>query len=509
MGETNGEIVTANLRKQATKGMFWVTVARIATRALSFAATLILARLLVPDDFGLVWVADLAVNAFLLLQEMGLGAALIYRKDRLEEAANTAFFAMVGGSLFLYLVALLTAPYLAAVFSKDPIIIPQIIPILRVLSLTLVISALGRVPQALLAKEMDFKRKIMPGLLGGLIGASVSIALALTGFGVTAIVLGRLCSSVVSAATVWFFVDWRPALSFDLGLAREMLGYAKHILASQVMVFFITNIDDGFVSRLLGTAALGEYGLAYKISNTPATEISRLVSEVMFPTFSKVGDDRERMKRIYLRTTRYVAMLSVPLSLAIIAFAEYFVYAAYGRKWEGAIVPMQLLGAYGMLRSIAVNMGSVFKASGKPKWLLYIATWRLVTMAALLYPATMRWGVVGVSALSAIVAVVDFGISVTLVNRIIGARALDYVKMLGPIFIFSSIATAISRWAAPYLYDLLGKTYFSMPVCGVILAVVYGSLLWITDSDLRETVRTFWHDWLERRRRLAERAGNS
>jgi len=509
VGETNGEIVTANLRKQATKGMFWVAVARVAARALSFFSFLVLARYLVPEDFGLVGVADLAINAFLLLQELGLGAALIFRRDRVEEAANTAFFAMVGGSLVLYLIALATAPYMAAVFSKDPNTISQIIPILRVLSLTLVISALGRVPQALLAKELDFKRKIMPRLLGGLIGAVVSIVLALTGFGVTAMVLGRLCGSVVSAATVWFFVDWRPALSFNLGLAREMLGYAKHIVGSQIMVFFITSVDDAFVSRYLGMGALGEYRLAYKISNTPATEISRLVSEVMFPTFSKVGDDRERMKRIYLRTTRYVAMLSVPLSLAIIAFAEYFVYAAYGRKWEGAIVPMQLLGVYGMLRSIAVNMGSVFKASGKPKWLLYIATWRLVTMAALLYPATMRWGVVGVSGLSAIVAVVDFGISVTLVNRVIGTRAMDYVKMLGPIFVFSSIATAISRWAAPYLYDLLGKTYFSMPVCGVILAVVYGALLWITDSDLRETARTFWHDWLGRQRRLAERAGSS
>jgi len=286
------------------------------------------------------------------------------------------------------------------------------------------------------------------------------------------------------------------------------VSYAKHIVGSQIMVFFVTNIDDGFVSRFLGTAALGTYGLAYKISNTPATEISRLISEVMFPTFSKVGDDRERMKSIYLRTTRYVAMLSIPVSLCIIAFAEYFIYAAYGRKWAGAILPMQLLGAYGMLRSIAVNMGSVFKASGKPKWLLYIATWRLVTMASLLYPVTIRWGVVGVSALSAVVSVVDFVISVILVNRVIGARIGDYVRMFTPIFVFASIATTISRLSAPYLYDLLGKTYFSLPVCALILAVVYTALLWATDADLRDVTRTFAREWMARRSRLAQEAGN-
>jgi len=210
VGETSGQAAAGSLRRRAAKGIFWVTVARVLARALSFLTTLILARLLVPHDFGLVWVADLAVNAFLLLQELGLGAALIYRRDRIEEAANTAFFIMVGGSLFLYLIALLTAPYMAAVFSRDPNTIPQIIPILRILSLTLVISALGRVPHALLAKELDFRRKIMPRLLGGLVGAGVSITLALSGFGVTAIVVGRLCNSVISAASVWFFVDWRP-----------------------------------------------------------------------------------------------------------------------------------------------------------------------------------------------------------------------------------------------------------------------------------------------------------
>jgi O-antigen/teichoic acid export membrane protein len=509
VGESVGGNGSSSLRRRATEGVFWVTVARVVSRALSFVSTLILARLLVPDQFGLVWVADLAVNAFLLLQELGLGAALIYRKDRVEEAANTAFFAMVGGSLVLYLVALVTAPVMASVFSRDPNTIPQIVPILRVLSLTLVISAIARVPQALLSKELDFRRKIMPKLLGGLAGAIVSISLALAGLGVQSMVLGRICSSLVSAASVWYFVRWRPALSFNLGLAREMVDYAKHILGSQIMVFFITNIDDAFVSRYLGAWALGVYGLAYKISNTPATEISRLIGEVMFPTFSKVGEDRERMKRMYLRTTRYVAMVSVPISLCIIFFSEYFVYSAYGRRWAGAIVPIQLLGVYGMLRSIAVNMGSVFKAAGKPKWLLYIATWRLATMGLLLYPATVRWGVVGVSALSAIVSVVDFGVSVVLVNRAIGTSVLDYVKMLAPILVFSTVAAATSRAAAPGLYDLLGKTYFSLPVCAVILAVIYGGLLWLTDAELRGMARAALEYWKARTGRLVGETGEN
>jgi PST family polysaccharide transporter len=496
------------LRRRAVAGVFWVTLARMASRSLSFLSTgLILPLLLTPDDFGLVWAADLAINALLLFEELGLGAALIYRKDRVEEAADTAFVVVLAGSLLFYAGALMGAPYIAGVFTKDPFMLPRVIPVLRTLSLTLVISAVAHVPHALLSKELDFKRKIVPQFLGGLTGACVSIALALSGAGVKAIVIGRITHSVISATAVWFVVDWRPTLQFSTELAKEMLNYAKHILGSQILVFLITNIDDAFVSRIWGARPLGNYGFAYKLSNTPATEISRLISQVMFPTLSKVGEQMERMKSIYLRTTRYVSMLSIPLSLGIIAFAEPFILSAYGRTWAAAILPVQLLGVYGMLRSIAVNMGSIFKAGGKPKWLMGIATWRLVTMAALLYPVTVRWGIEGVSGLSAAVSIVDFGISMYLVNKIIGASVGDYVKMLGPIFILAGISVSASRYAWPGLYALLGKSYYALPVCGLIGVVLYAGLTWLTDARLRAAVGTFRRDWMSFYRELAGENG--
>ena len=387
-----------NLRKRTAAGVFWVAVGRILSRGFSFLTTLILARMLAPNDFGLVWIADLAIQGFQLFQELGLGAALVYRKDQVEEAADSVFWGVLVTSVVLYAIALGAARPVAVLFSNDAVTVSRVVPILRVLALTLVISGFGRVPHAFLARQLSFKRKVLPQILGGIFGAGVSITMAILGFGVWAIVGGRLCQSLVSTIAVWPLARWRPRFRFDRSLAGDLIDYAKHIAGSQILVFLITNIDDAVVSRFIGPAALGHYGLAYKLSNMPATEVSRLLTQVMFPAFSLVSGDRERLKAAFLKTTRFVSLLSIPLSFLIIAFADDFIFAAYGRPWAAAIAPLRWLGVYGLVRSVAVNMGSVFKATGKPKWLFYIAVWRLCTMAALLYPVTIRWGIVGVSA---------------------------------------------------------------------------------------------------------------
>jgi len=408
------------VRSKAKRGMFWVGGARIAVKAMSFVEFLILAKLLIPEHFGLVATADLAINALLLFQELGFGAALIYRQDDIEDAADTAFWTVLGTSAALYVVAFLAAPFVASIFSKTPASAAEVTSILRVLAVTLVISALGKVHYTLLAKELDFRRKVIPEFLGQLGGAITSLTLAFLGFGAWSIVYGRVLESSAMTILVWAFFRWRPRLRFHRNLAGEMFTYAKHILGSQVMVFFITNIDDAFVARLAGPAALGLYGLAYKLSNMPATRGQPSpLPQVMFPTFSTIREDMAAFKRAFLTSTRYVSLVAIPISLCIVFFASDFVLGIYGQKWAGAVLPLQLLVVYGLARSIAVNMGNAIKAGGKPQWITAIATWRLTTMAVFLYPATSRYGIVGVGGLSAIVAIVDFGISVWMVGHIV------------------------------------------------------------------------------------------
>ena len=475
-----------SLKRQVASGLFWVALAQVAGRGLSFVTMLILAKLLAPSLFGLVGMAMLAIAALQYFQDIGFDAALIYRRDDISEATHTAFVAVIVSSLIVYLVAVLAAPLVAAFFRE-----PDVVRILRVLALTVPISSFGRVPYILLSRNLDFRRRIFPELTANIIGSGASILLALRGFGVWSLVFGHLLRATLAMALVWVVTSWRPRLRFDRHIVGDLFSYGKHIVSSQTLIFLITNVDDAIVGRYAGQAALGFYQFSYNLSNTPATQITNVVSQVMFPAFSKMEGNLGQLRaRYYLTTVRYIAWITVPMAIATILFAGPFVYGLYGDVWAPAILPLQLLAVYGLIRSIAANMGSIFRAMGKPQWLTYIALWRLTTMLIFLYPVTKRWGINGVSALSAIVAVVDFVISANLVGRLVEAPWRAYARMLIPTGVVALIAGLVARGLYPYLP--LPKTALKLIGAGVILVLVYAVLAWLTDRELRDSTRTIW-----------------
>ena len=492
-----------SLKRQVGFGLFWVALGTIGAKALSLLRKLLLARFLLPSDFGLVAYASLAIGALELFKELGFSSALIYRKDKVKEAADTIFVALLATSVIIYGIAWLTAPWVAGFFRNE-----ALVPVLRVLSLNLIISSVGRVPQTLLVKEMGFKKKVLPELLASTAGAALSIAMVFMGYGVWSIVWGQLAVSILSSALVWIYCPWRPTFRFSKSVAGELWEYGRHIFSSQVMVFFITNIDDTFVGRLLGDTSLGYYNLAYDLSNLPATHISRIVGQVMFPAFTKVGDDLARLRDVFFRSMKYVALVATPVAVVTLVFARSFIIVAYGNKWYPAAVPLQWLTVYGLARAIAVNMGNVFKAGGKPKWLVGIASWRLAMMAILLYPAIKWRGVLGVAQLSAAVAIIDFGISVVLTNRIVKASWRRYARTLLPMI----IVAAESAWGFYQLYLWLEPRlhpFVSMPLCGALALIVYLGIMWVFDPELRAVVSEVFGGMQRSMRRYLEAHGQT
>ena len=485
-----------SLKRQVGFGLFWMAIATIGSRGLSLVRKLVLARLLVPGDFGLVAYASLALGVLELFSELGFSSALIYRKDNLEEAANTTFVAVIASSVVLYALAWLASPLVGTFFRND-----ALVPVLRVLAVTLVISSVTQVPFTMAVKEMGFKSKVLPEMISILIGSVVSIALAVLGYGVWSIVWGQLIISLMTAILVWFFCPWRPSLSFDWGVAKELWEYGKHIIGSQVMIFFITNIDDAFVGRLLGDISLGYYTLAYELSNLPATHMSRIVGRVLFPAFSQVQGDSEKRREVFFTSIKYVSLIAFPIAVVTLVFAREFIVFAYGNKWYPAAIPLQLLTVYGLARAIAVNMGNVFKAGGKPKWLFYIATWRLAMMAAFLYPAIKYRGITGVAWLSAIVAVVDFFLSLYLTNRIVEAPWRRYLRLFVPMLVASAITALF--WHRIYLWlQYIIHPFVSMPLTGLLALLSYTGILYAYDPEIRSRALQIVQGVLEEYRRV-------
>ncbi len=369
---------------------------------------------------------------------------------------------------------------------------PKSMPLLRVLGLTVLLSSFGRVPLVLLSREIDFRRRMFPELTASVIASIVAIVMAFQGFGVWSLVWREVVRAVLATVLVWFVCSYRPRLRFQRTIARELFDYGKHILSSQGLIFLITNVDNAIVGRYLGPSALGAYSFAYNTSNQPATQITSVISQVMFPAFSKMADgDPVQAKmmraRYYTVIVRYVTWVTTPIAVAMILFAPAFIYGLYGEKWATAIVPLQVLAVYGYIRSIAANMGSVFRAMGRPQWLTYIALWRLITMVVFLIPVSLRWGINGVSWLSTIVAVVDFVISAWLINKLIDAPWQMYARMLAP----TGFTALVSGFVALALYAQLpfAKAAWNLLAAGVILVVLYTGLELLVDGHFRQTAR--------------------
>ncbi len=473
-----------SFRSQVANSAMWLGLSTVVIKILSFITiTLVLARVLQPADFGVVGIAWLAMNALDYFREMGIASALTYRQDDDDSiASDVAFITLLISSVAFYLVIYAAAPAVQYFFRDAQ----GVTPVLRVLALTTLINGISQTPYTLLAKELNFRNKAIPEIIGGIGNSIVAIGMALSGFGVWSLVGGYLTDAVLRSSLVWFFTRWRPRWRFDGRVWREMIGYGKHIVGSRLLIFGITNIDDAFIGRFLGAAPFGFYTLAYRLSNVPATHVTGLINNLMFPAFSKIQNDREHVRRVYFQTIHAVALITIPLSIGTLVLGPTFVHEYYLGKWDGAIVAMQWLVIYGLMRSIAANMGNIYRALGKPQWLTYLAMWRFFTMLILLYPA-IRWaGIVGVSMLSAVVAVVDFLIAAWIGDKLLHGGYADYFRHLLPTLLSALISAGLAYWVMPYL----PAPHRLLPVliASLFMVLVYGGFSWWRDAIFRRLI---------------------
>ncbi len=479
-----------SLAQKAAHGMAWVTLSTAIVRVLSLLTQIILARLLEPEDFGLVAIGLLAVNSMGLFRDLGFGAALIYKKDDENyTAANTAFIIIPIVATILFALAYISAPYIAQFFDNA-----TVEPIVRLLALTFIISSFGTVPSVLLEKELEFKKKALPEVASRIGYAVVTIGLAFQGYGVWSLVYGQIASAVIMLILLWIVSDWRPTLSFDGKVAWEMFRYGGPIIVGAITIFLFTNIDDAIVGKLLGISFLGYYSLAYTISNFPATQITHLINRVMFPTYSILQDDEKTLRKVYLKTLKYVSMLSIPFSLGIFVIAPDFVNIILGEKWGPAIPALQILCFYGLLRSIGATTGSIFKATGNPKWIYKINILQLIVLLIFIYPAITTFDIAGVAA----IVLISIGIGVLYalkkVKEILKLTTHDYFNAVKYPIIISIISIPSAAFSIRHVYETVDIIQL---VCLIVLAVIiYMLLMFMLDRESIDELKNIGRSFL-------------
>jgi O-antigen/teichoic acid export membrane protein len=471
-----------HLKSKAIQAGLWVGTTSFFSKIVSFTTTLLLAKLLTPDDIGLIAIASLVIASIGLFREMGLSRALIYERKDVEKAADTAFFIIPAVSLGLYLLAFVSAPFIASFFKDHHITL-----IVRLLAISLIISSFGEVPSALFEKEIDFKKRAFPEALYLITYGIVSVWFAFLGFSYWSMVIGQLAAAVANLISTWWISDWRPQLSFSKSAAKRLLGYGKYIAGMGVVHFAIRNIDDAFVGRMLDKATLGAYYLAYRIANLPATNITNIIGRVMFPVYTRIADYTYDLRNAFLKTLKFTALITVPLTFGIIALSRDFLILLYQDKWIAAVVPIQILSLFGLIRSLGSGMGGVFMAVGKPDIMLKISTGQLIILASLLYPTVKLYGIVGVCVLCVIGILFSAIANYIKLKGILRNSNREILNILVPIFLFSSVATVIPKLIANALWER--GNIFSLTVQVCLIVLLYSAQVLCFDKGLRNSLR--------------------
>ncbi len=465
-----------SVTKKAVKGLAWVTMATVIVKLLNFVTKMILARILEPTDFGLIAIALLVVDSIAMFQDMGLGHALIYRKEDHEKASNTAFLIIPAVAVVLYGLIYLVAPFAADFFENN-----SVEPIIKVMALSIVIHSFGTVPAMRLEKELMFRKKLIPETAPKLIYALVAISLAYLGHGVWSIVYAQLASAFSMVILLWIVSDWKPDLSFDLKVAKELFGYGKFIIGASMVIFVINNVDDAIVGKVLGVEALGFYTIAYTISNMPATNITHLVGRVMFPAYSKLQDDLQALGRAYLKVLKYVSTLSIPAAFGIFIIAPEFIQFILGDKWLPAVPALQVMCVFGMQRSIAATFGPLFQATGNPKILRDISAVNLVILLIVIIPFTQEYGIVGTAMAIIFSSIFTMTWQFFKVARIIDQKITLAAKVL-VIPLLNSLLMLITIYGIKQVLPITSAWYVGLLVIAGLIS--YAVFTYMTDRKI-------------------------
>lgn len=478
------------LFEKAMSAGFWAAAIRIVLRVAMILRTIILARLLAPDDFGLMAIATLAIVLLERLTENGFEAALVQHKEDIAPYLNTAWTLQIVRGLTIAGVLAVTAPWVAQFFRA-----PEATDIIRVLAIAVAMRGFANIAVVTFIKELRFDKLFMLQVGSRGLNIVVSIGAAFALRNVWALVLGTLAGAVAHLVGSYIIDSYRPKIHWVWSQVRLLFAFGKWILASNTLNYFSGNLDDILVGRILGVQYLGWYRMAYNFSQAVATEVSHVTTQVAFPTYSKLQAAADKLRIAYVGTVHFVAFLGFPIAFGTIIIADDLTYGVLGNRWAPIIVPMQILAIAGLMRGISSTANPLFVSQGRPDITARFSFANVAILAALLYPAISRFELEGAAGAVVIAQVVTgvwaFVLALSVVHakkndvwQAIGFPALNTAMMMGLLLMLQAVFFA--EPSAVSLLVLAGSGVLAYMGAVVLSTRVFG---YVAPADLLNRVR--------------------
>ena len=404
--------------RQAIKGISWMSLFRIISRILAFFKIAVLARVLTPSQFGVFGIASIVLAFLEIITETGINIILIQAKKETKEYLDSAWVVSIARGIIICLGIIIFSPLISSFFKT-----PDAFGILLLISLVPLIRGFINPAEIQFRKELNFKYEFWFRTILFLVDATVAIIFALITQSVYSLVIGLLAGALLEVILSFVLIKPTPKLILNGTYLREILHKGKWITAYGILNYLSENGDNIFVGKMLGSSSLGIYQMAYKLSILPISEVSDVVSQVVFPVYSKIEEDTKRLLKAYFKTMALTILGAVSLGGIIFLFSKELVTIILGSQWLPAVPVLKVLSIYGIFRTISGPTSALFLAKGKQNYVTLMNFTRFATILITIYPLILTYGMMGAGYSVLIGVLIELPIIIFFVIRIL--RSID------------------------------------------------------------------------------------
>lgn len=473
-------MVEQSLKDKTVKGIGWSAIDNVAQYAVTFLVGIVLARLLSPDDYGLLGIISIFTAVCTALINGGFGSALIRKKDVTDDDYNTAFIVNIGLSLILYGIIFVCSPLIANFFNRQ-----ELISLTRVSSLGMIIGAFALVQQARLTKRIDFKTQTIITLIASITSGIIGIVMALLGCGVWSLVAQLLSLQGLRTVLLWFINHWTPQLRFSINSFKDLFGFGWKMMISNVLDNIWKELYQVVVGKFYSSATLGQYTRAKQFSQLFSNNLTTVIQRVTYPVLSNIQDDKTRMVSAYRRIIKITMFITAVSMLALGAVSGPLIYCLIGPKWNEAATYLPLICIAGSLYPLhAINLNMLQVQGRSDLYLVLEVVKKIIGLAPLFVGAFV--GIMAMLYVNLAIGVFSYFLNSYFSGKQLGYSSLMQLRDIAPSY-GVAIAVALSVWFLKYLPI---SNWFILPIQIVVGIIVFVVLCRIIKLDEYNETRT-------------------
>ena len=469
-----------NLKHKIVKGGLFLSITNVFNQLIAIVINVILARLLLADDFGIIALSTTYIGFVSIFLSIGFGSSIIHYNDANKSQISSLYYLNFFIAIVTFLFVFLTASF-AAIFYKEP----DLESIIKWSSLSILITPFFITHLKIFERNLDFKKIGLIVVVASFLSGILAVFAVLNGFGVYSLVIQSVSMTVFKLVLVRYYSGWNPNCEFNFSNVRHMVIYSIKYRLSMGALYIERNIDYIILGKIFSPVILGYYAFAYNIMYTPVKRISNMFKDILFPSFSSIKNDKEKIIKGYLKSLQIIAFIVFPGMILLSLNAEWLIIKIFGNQWEGAIPIVKILCFAGAFQSVSQFGDVIFDSIGKPHISLFLAIIRSVLIVSAIILGG-KFGIIYTAYFIVVIKIISFLIILILIYTQINFNIFYLWKYLKGT-IFTVIIIYISQIL---IYDFLKDSFFKLFIQSLIVCICIFSFYRHDLVDIKNKIKS-------------------